>query len=629
MPSSTVSDLSYTSISSNDSLDSLDPTLDETLHETLHRVKQVKGPTAESNAATDGEVSSTQDAKLTKRSGAPSQTNQKKDKFPNLNTKPQLKRKSEVIDDFIRNFLRKHGMNRTLDSFQEEWYEIIHKNKEKDMNVIVPDAYLQNQSLDDEVKYLQQELMRTKEIAQKAMEKWDKMKKERDYHKMHHQRVQVEKKQLTKDLKRLRKHCEKYDPTLLELRRKYETAMKEKMLMRLDRDKQAAQLKAVTVQMEEQPQDGGAPQTSAPKASDRRNTTTGGGANTAVTTTVRKTKRTTLRANTATGSGAAVTSGGKVLPPDDRVNPYMHRRFAPAKADEFSLTDTFQGHTMAVSYLAIHPKKPIVATVSDDTTWKMWALPTGKVLMSGDGHADWLSGCDFHPNGTHLATSSGDSTVKIWDFFNQRCAATFTSHTQAVWACEFHDSGDFLASCSLDHTAKLWDITSNRCRATFRGQHKDSVNHVTWQPYSNVLATCSGDHSVSLWDARTTTCLDTFYGHEAAVNHCKFSLRGDTLVSCDADGKVFVWDIRMVTEIGSIDAGPHAANHVSLDSSGDTLVISCNDGKIRAFSGIKSGKFEQTAVLEGHDDAVQAAVFDRDGKFLVSAGSDCMLRLWS
>ena len=83
-----------------------------------------------------------------------------------------------------------------------------------------------------------------------------------------------------------------------------------------------------------------------------------------------------------------------------------------------------------------------MVTVSDDTTWKMWSLPNGDLVMSGDGHKDWIAGCDFHPHGAQLATGSGDSTVKIWDFANARCRHTFTDHTAAVWGTAYHDCGD-------------------------------------------------------------------------------------------------------------------------------------------------------------------------------------------
>jgi hypothetical protein len=43
-------------------------------------------------------------------------------------------------------------------------------------------------------------------------------------------------------LTRVQAHFAKYEPTILELKRKYELAMKEKMLAGLDRDKMAAKV---------------------------------------------------------------------------------------------------------------------------------------------------------------------------------------------------------------------------------------------------------------------------------------------------------------------------------------------------------------------------------------------------
>ena len=48
--------------------------------------------------------------------------------------------------------------------------------------------------------------------------------------------------------------------------------------------------------------------------------------------------------------------------------------------------------------VALHPRKQILATTSDDHTWKMWAVPSGDIIMTGEGHTDWMSACDFHPS---------------------------------------------------------------------------------------------------------------------------------------------------------------------------------------------------------------------------------------
>lgn len=120
---------------------------------------------------------------------------------------------------------------------------------------------------------------------------------------------------------------------------------------------------------------------------------------------------------------------------------------------------------MTISSIAMHPKKSILATASDDMSWKIWTVPKGELIMSGEGgHKDWISGIDFHPKGLHLATSSGDSTIKIWDFVNKGAIHTFKDHVQPVWNIKFHDTGDFLVSASMDHTCKIFDLAVGKAR---------------------------------------------------------------------------------------------------------------------------------------------------------------------
>jgi hypothetical protein len=151
---------------------------------------------------------------------------------------PVMTQRPEVVDDFIRNFLNKMNLTKTLDMFQTEWYELQQKGLLKETDIsLVPDVYLRNQQLDDSVQVLHAELQQAREVAEQARGTWDKFRKERDYHRMHHKRVVQEKNKLVQDLKRLRAHTAMYEPTMQGLQRKYELAMKEKSMAKLERDK--------------------------------------------------------------------------------------------------------------------------------------------------------------------------------------------------------------------------------------------------------------------------------------------------------------------------------------------------------------------------------------------------------
>ena len=76
---------------------------------------------------------------------------------------------------------------------------------------------------------------------------------------------------------------------------------------------------------------------------------------------------------------------------------YASTSFDRTPVERLELSKTYKGHANSVSAVAWHPTKSIVATASDDATWKLWTVPDGELVMAGEGHKEWLSGVDFHP----------------------------------------------------------------------------------------------------------------------------------------------------------------------------------------------------------------------------------------
>eukprot|EP00669_Euglena_mutabilis_P002361 TRINITY_DN12987_c0_g1_i1.p1 TRINITY_DN12987_c0_g1~~TRINITY_DN12987_c0_g1_i1.p1 ORF type:complete len:193 (-),score=33.16 TRINITY_DN12987_c0_g1_i1:162-707(-) len=131
-------------------------------------------------------------------------------------------------------------MTRTLQCFETEWYEARPQRPgtagEFD-SLVVPDLYRQNADAFDQLTAAQEDLERAHQEAEKARGAWERMKKERDFHRAGHRRVLQEKAKLVQDLKRLEAQCSQYDVTIGELRRKYEVVSKDRALLRMERDK--------------------------------------------------------------------------------------------------------------------------------------------------------------------------------------------------------------------------------------------------------------------------------------------------------------------------------------------------------------------------------------------------------
>ncbi|KAM9629433.1 sperm-associated antigen 16 protein isoform 1-T1 [Morphnus guianensis] len=540
----------------------------------------------------------------------------------------------EAMDDFFCNFLVRLGMSRTLDCFQTEWYELVQRGMftAKDIG-LVPTVYTRNQQLEADNMRLRKDLENYKLAANKAKEAFLKMQKECDFHRMHHKRVVQEKNKLICDIKRLKAHYASYEPVLKELTEKYQTTLRQKMLTSLERDRAVGQVTGLQATLQNL-ESGCAIQIPVTKAGHdcRRKKGLEGPTQKALQE-VKQQKILDAESSSYDPVKDAEKEIGKRYPKDSefpvdtQVNPYLVHAteyIQPLKSGEYKLSNILKVHDLAVNCLALHPRKDIVVTGSNDHLWKMWALPDGNVIMTGEGHTDWLSGCCFHPSGSQLVTSSGDTTVRIWDCLKLGCILTLEGHAHPVWDCSWHSCGDFVASASMDNTSKIWDVNSERCRYTMCG-HKDSVNSIEFLPFSSTVLTSSADKTLSLWDARTGLRVYTFYGHLHSCNHAMFNMKGDTIASCDSSGMMKLWDIRKSVPILSVDAGPHPANQVVFDHSGRIVALASSDGSLKVLQ-LESGLLSS---LRGHGGEVHSVIFDPRDEQLISGGADGTVCLWT
>lgn len=73
-------------------------------------------------------------------------------------------------------------MKKTLDSFQQEWFELKAKGQlDQSQMPPIPEIYRVNAELSDELSALQQELDEARITAEKARSTYDKLRKQRDF----------------------------------------------------------------------------------------------------------------------------------------------------------------------------------------------------------------------------------------------------------------------------------------------------------------------------------------------------------------------------------------------------------------------------------------------------------------
>ena len=157
----------------------------------------------------------------------------------------------------------------------------------------------------------------------------------------------------------------------------------------------------------------------------------------------------------------------------------------------------------------------------------------------------FASAAAWHRTSGRLVTAGGDGQIKVWNTNDQATSGGQllpVNHRSCVWS--LNTAGDYLVTGSMDHTAKLVDLNVGKCRHTFRS-HIDSVNICVFggpaQPFGIISG--SADKSMSLWDIRTANCVSTSLNHLSAINDIAVSC-STLMASCDASGIVLISDLR-------------------------------------------------------------------------------------
>lgn len=255
----------------------------------------------------------------------------------------------ESVDDFLRNFLQRAGLNRTLKSFEAEWYSSAQRHLAESLKMattgvfFLPDAVTHRQLLQSELQRVHRETDLLRQEVLVAGESLASMQREREYHRLQCQRVTEDKNRLIEEFKQLKKHLESYQPALRQLDDKYEAALRQKMLISLK--------KGTEVRLNQE--------------------------------------KSKIKEEKITGGNRADKSPARrpiIRHENDTEFPICSRpantHLAQVKSETlksttfFSLSCSIRAHQHPISCIDLHPRKRILASASDDCSWRLLALPS-------------------------------------------------------------------------------------------------------------------------------------------------------------------------------------------------------------------------------------------------------------
>lgn len=201
--------------------------------------------------------------------------------------------------------------------------------------------------------------------------------------------------------------------------------------------------------------------------------------------------------------------------------------------------------------------------------------------------------------------------------------ADLIGHGGMVRSVDVSADGMRAITGSFDYTARVWNF-GDQSEVAVLDLHEGPVTSVRFDPTGKLALTTSDDFTAILWDMSTFKLVHRLTGHKHKVMTSAYSPAGKLVATGAWDKSIKLWDLQSGKESRSI-ATNSPVNAIVFLKDGKRL-ISGGHHPVMQIWNVETG--DVAGKLEGHQMGITALSLSPDGKRLLSASIDKSIRLW-
>jgi len=301
---------------------------------------------------------------------------------------------------------------------------------------------------------------------------------------------------------------------------------------------------------------------------------------------------------------------------------------------------TFIGHEAWIQNAAFSPDGTLFATISGDTTAKIWDLQgtlddgEGRLLHMIEG-IDWGSGISFSPDGLSLIARRSGQRV-VWNVASGEEIMTLDLADRNSGAIAFSPDGKYLvqgtnALQSQPAFIHVRDLVTGEILSTVNGSTGSDINGLAFSPDGNLVVSKTETEGLRVWRFVPEGLLEIITVPGPA--RVAFFSPDGRLVTVSQDATVRFWDITPAgnAELTAITGGgvfDGLIKDAVFMAGGAQLVTVGNDGLIRLWD---TRTWEEVQQIQAHDDGLATAAISTDNRYLavgIDREGEALTQIW-
>ena len=246
------------------------------------------------------------------------------------------------------------------------------------------------------------------------------------------------------------------------------------------------------------------------------------------------------------------------------------------------------------------------------------------VLMM-ESHADAVTAVAYPPSDSdHFVTVSSDGTLRYWD------AGTYETLCQGA----VKNAACHCVCIMREISISGWSDGAIRCHDLMSGEevwkiqnaHKDGVTAIQVANNGKFVVTGGEDGAVRVWELRTRELLTHLKEHTMRITDLALFKDDAHVLSCSRDRSILCWDLKKEKRIASHHSRQGAVHALALLDDQTRFISVGQDFKITYWDLREA--LPRQAIEKAHHAEVNCVDITRDGRYMVTGGSDQEVRLW-